>query len=78
MKVKDAIKELQKLDPNATLIVTSSNFELKYSKIKVSSIHQYDEGLVKKEGFRDAFDGENYSTEVWNIIGGKEKVVLIS
>ena len=78
MKVKDAIKKLQTLDQEAELIVTSSNFELNNANVPVSFIHQYNEGSTKTRQFRDAFDGDTYSKEVWSIIGGNIPVVKIS
>jgi len=78
MKVKDLIKKLEALDQNAEVIVTSSNFELNYASVPVSFVHQYNEGSKKTQIFRDAFDGETYSKEIWSIIGGAVPVVVVS
>lgn len=78
MKNKDLIKELKKLDPEAEVIVTSSNFEQNNAKVPVSFIHQYNEGSKKTQQFRDAFDYETYNKEVVSIIGGDLKVILIA
>lgn len=78
MKIKDIIKKLQELDPEAEGIITSANFELNGATVPVSSIHQYKTGSVKTQKFRDAFDGDYYNKEVYSIVGGKNKVVYIS
>lgn len=78
MKVKDAIVLLKKLDQEAELITISDNFELKGSKISVTSINQYKSGSKRIETFTDAFDNEDYEKTVWSIIGGKITVVKIS
>ena len=77
MKVKDLIKQLGKLNPEATVIVTSDNFELNYSKIAATYAIESYEGSKEMGTFRDAFDGENYNAEIWSSIGGKENVVEI-
>lgn len=71
-------KKLKELDPEAEVIVTSSNFEHSYRKVPVTFVHQYNEGSKKQEQFRDAFDNENYKKEIWSVIGGDLKIVLIS
>ena len=78
MKTKDLIKKLKELDPEAEVIVTSSNFEQNHAKVLVTSVHQYNGGSKRQQAFRDAFDNETYQKEVWSIIGGDLKVVLIS
>ncbi len=78
MKVKDAIKKLKSFNPEAELIITSSNFELNGSKVPVSFMTQYNEGSIRKQMFKDGFDGGIYQTETWSIIGGKLPVVTIS
>jgi len=78
MKVKDLIKKLETLDQDATVIVTSPNFELNGASVPVSFVHQYNEGSKKLQTFRDAFDYVAYSTETWTIIGGKTPVVMMS
>jgi ABC-type sugar transport system substrate-binding protein len=44
----------------------------------MSSIHQFNEGSHRTEGFRDAFDGEGYDKKVWSMVGGNERVVKVS
>lgn len=78
MKVKDLIEKLKECDQNATVIVTSSNYELRGARVEASGPHQYNEGIRKVETFTDDFDYEDYSKEVWSIVGGKEPVVVIS
>lgn len=78
MKVKDLRELLEKLDQEAEVIVSSSNFEQNNAKISVSYVHQYNEGQKKTESFRDAFDGETYSKDTYSIIGGNTPVVMIS
>ncbi len=78
MKTKDLIEKLKKLDPESEVIISSSNFEQNNENVSVTFIHQYDEGSKKQKQFRDAFDNGMYNKEVWSIIGGDSKVVLIS
>lgn len=78
MKVKDLIKELEKMNPEAEVIISSSNFELRNAFISDFHVTKYETGLKKKESFRDAFDGEEYKKEVWNLSGGSESIILIS
>ncbi len=78
MKTKDLIKKLKKLDPEAEVIVCSDNFELNNANVSVTSVNQYEEGSKKQKPFRDGFDNEIYNKEVWSIVGGDLKVVLIS
>ena len=77
MKVKELISELEKLNPDAEVITTSSNFELNGAMISAKSVRQYNEGSKSIETFRDAFDGGSYNKETWSIIGGKTPVVTI-
>jgi len=64
MTVGELVEKLLKIENQETLVVvTSSNFELRDSRIPASMIHQF-KGQIKKEGFRDAFDGTDYSTDV--------------
>jgi hypothetical protein len=78
MKNKELIKKLQAEDPEAEVIVTSDNFELNNSQISLENVNSYNTGSTKIRGFRDAFDGEGYSKKTWSIIGGHEKVILLS
>lgn len=77
MKVKDLIQALEGMDPEATVIVRSNNFEHNGADIALSYANQYDTGSKKEQTFRDAFDGDSYTKETWSIIGGEEKVVSI-
>ena len=78
MTVKDLIEKLKELDPEATVITASSNFELNGADVEVTFVHQYREGTLKQKIFRDAFDGESYSKWIWSISGGSIPVVYIS
>jgi hypothetical protein len=78
MKVKDLIKALETVDPEATVIITSSNFELRGAQIPVSYVHESKKGSKRIQGFRDAFDGDSYDKETWSTIGGEESVIVIS
>lgn len=77
MKVKDVIKALLTCDQEATVIVTSDNFELRGADVAVSYVHQYNDGLKETKTFTDAFDHDDYDKEVYLIVGGTEKVVFI-
>ncbi len=58
--------------------MSSSNFELRGAHVPLSSVHQYNEGSKKNNEFRDAFDGETYTKEIWSIVGGQIPVVMVS
>lgn len=76
MKVKELVEQLLKEDQEATVVKTSSNFELNGATVEVKSINAC-KATKAREGFRDAFDGGSYSTEVWNLFSGNENVVKI-
>ncbi len=78
MKVKEIIEKLQQCDPEATVITSSSNFELRNADIEVTCVHQYDTGKKEIRTFTDAFDYEDYDTEIWTIVEGEEKIVYIA
>ena len=77
MKVKDLIEQLKGQDPEATVILTSSNFELNGADVPLGGIFGSETGNKKVKTFRDAFDGESYETEVWSPFGGNEKVISL-
>lgn len=63
MKVKDLLKKLEALDQESTVVVTSENFEQNGAKKQARGIFEF-KGNIVKEQFRDAFDGDSYSSEV--------------
>lgn len=77
MKAKDLIKKLGEVDPEAEIIVSSSNFELKNSRVSVTQVMPFETGKKETRGFYDAFDGISYEKEVWSVVGGNEKVVIL-
>lgn len=78
MKVKDLIKILQDFDGESVVISHSDNFELNGALTPISYAHLYPHGEMKMEYFQDAFDGVQYSHEVYQISGGSLPVELIS
>lgn len=78
MKVKDLIKILQDFDGESVVISHSDNFELNGSLTPISYVHLYPHGEMKMGHFRDAFDGFQYTHEVYQISGGSLPVVVIS
>lgn len=78
MKVRDLKAKLDEFDDDAEVLVSSSNFELNNSMVSANSARQYETGKRERKGFRDAFDGESYSKEVWDLFYGDEKIVIIS
>lgn len=77
MKVKNLIKELMGVDPEAEVVSTSSNFEMKGSVVPKNTISIITTARKTSEGFRDAFDGTPYRATVYQLSGGKETVVKI-
>lgn len=79
LTVKDLIKKLEALkDQDAIVVVTTDNFEQGQSKIPVSRLFEF-KGELKREGFRDAFDGGSYSKEIASFDEkGKTNFVQIS
>lgn len=79
MKVKELIKNLKKFDQNATVVVTTDNFEQGNSKKEAKGIYEFKGDIVKKS-FRDAFDGGSYSSDVvkWDDKNGKINFVEIT
>jgi hypothetical protein len=78
MKVKDLIEKLQGCDPEAVVLVRSSNFELGGSEVEAKYVHESKEGSLSQKQCVDAFDYTRYSTPVWSTIGGDKTVVSIS
>jgi len=77
IKVKDVIKKLQKMDPEAIFVTTTDNFEMGHSTVPAHGISEFSGELVK-ESFRDAFDGGSYSADVIRHSDkGKSKFVKI-
>ena len=78
MKVKELIAKLQLLDQDASVIVCSSNFELRHANVDVSFVHQYNTALKKTCAFTDGFDYGRYDKDTWSMVGGTNKAVYIS
>ena len=64
MKAKELIEILKK-HPEAEIITTSSNFELRGALVSVKCDSEPRKVMKKLKQFRDAFDGTSYSTEVY-------------
>jgi len=77
MTVEELIKKLQKENPKAKVIVTSSNFELNHANIELTSVWSSKTGREEIRTFRDAFDGDTYDTKVWFTIDGKKPIVQL-
>ena len=77
MNVKDLIAQLQTCNQEAEVLVISANYGLGDSLVSVSFVHQTNEGFSKTKTFRDAFDYETYTKEVWEAFGGKEPIVYL-
>jgi len=77
MKVKELIEKLKGQDPEATVIITSSNFELNGADVPLSGVIGGESGSKHMKTFRDAFDNETYEKEVWSPYGGQEKVISL-
>jgi hypothetical protein len=78
MNVEELIAKLQKCNPKATVITSSSNFEMNYADVEVSGANEYDSGKCESQRFRDAFDGGSYNAKTWSVFGGNEPVVSIT
>ena len=76
MKVKDLIKQLLKEDQEATVVTTSSNFELNGATVELDGFYSATATKVKRN-FMDAFDGETYNADVWELLNGDTKIVKI-
>lgn len=77
MKNKELISKLQKLDPEAEVVVTSNNFELQHEVVSLQGVTEYKTARKVKKQFRDAFDGYAYLTEVYDLFNGEETVILL-
>lgn len=77
MKVKEAIKLLKEQDPEAEVVVTSSNLEHKNNLVSAEHISSYNSGMKRVKEFNDAFDNTAYSKPIWNLYTGSENVVFI-
>lgn len=78
MNVKNLINKLNELDPNAEVIIQSSNFEHRGADVSLSYVYQYNTGSKKTQIFRDAFDGDTYPVETWSTVNGNLPVVYLS
>jgi len=63
MNVRELMEKLSKLDPELTVVVTSSNFEQNHAKKVAGGVMTF-KGKIATETFRDAFDYETYESEV--------------
>lgn len=63
MKAKELIKILQK-DPEAEVLVTTDNFEQGHAKVELTHVLKWRMKKIRKQ-FKDAFDGGQYSSEVY-------------
>jgi hypothetical protein len=73
MKVKELIKQLKKMDPDATVIAQTHNtMEQGQENVELKSAN---EGIFKLHNLhcRDAFDGINYTTQVYRRTDEKDK-----
>jgi len=77
MKTKELIQKLKALPQDAEVICSSDNFELNGSDVEVTHLWLYHTGKKTTKTFRDAFDGETYEKDIWSIVGGKNKVIVI-
>ncbi len=78
MRNEELIKRLQQLDPNAEVVLVSSNFELNNAIVSVECVSNYETALKTKKTFRDEFDGDNYSKTVFKIMGGNQNIIFVS
>ena len=63
LTVEQAIKELQKLPKSAIFAQVTRNFEQGHALVASSGIRSFKGSFVKRT-FRDAFDGETYTSTV--------------
>jgi len=77
MKVHELIKELKNCNPNATVIRTSSNFELNGASIEAKGVYKSNTGEKCIKNCVDAFDYTPYTVEEWSTIGGDKLVIEI-
>ena len=76
MLKSELIAKLQAIEGDPEVIVTSSNFELNNALVGLTSVTEY--RVTKKyETFRDAFDGDTYSKEVYKLVGGTTTAIYI-
>lgn len=76
--VKDLIQDLLKCDQNAIVATNTSNFEQGNSMIPGRAVHQF-KGEIAKKTFRDAFDYQNYQSDVVNFNeNGEQKFIIIA
>lgn len=76
MKVKELIAFLSNLDPEMEVIKPSENFEMNYANVKARYPMPIKMSPIL-ETFRDAFDGEEYRSEVWKMDDQGQEVILL-
>jgi len=62
MKAKELAEKLMK-NPEAEVVITSDNFELNGATIPVTNVYPFN-GKLESKTFTDAFDHEDYNTDV--------------
>jgi len=75
--VKDLIDLLSKYPSDTIVIKRTDNFEQGNSYVDVTGYIAEHKAKKKKEGFRDAFDGGSYTSEVWKLFEKDGEDVLI-
>lgn len=76
MKNSDFIKELQKLDPDATVLIPTKTPEMGEVLIEANFLTQCDNGLTYHHNFQ--YKGTNCTAKVWKHKDGDIKVIVIA
>jgi hypothetical protein len=78
MTVQELIDILKGVNPEATVITSSNNFEHNFAYIEVSHVLETHTSKAVEKKITDAFDGTVYSKEVYEPFGGDQKAIIIS
>lgn len=77
MKVKDLLKALVKENPEATVILQSSNvMEHGQANVEMTAIIASGTGKVTHTKHRDGFDNSMYEGDVWTVYSDGDKLVV--
>lgn len=83
MIVSQLIEMLQHMNPNATVVTSSNNYDLEMSDVEVTRVLQFKEASKKVKTIEiEIDDDENLPNQkknydIWNISGGASNIVVI-
>lgn len=83
MIVSQLIEMLQHMNPNATVVTSSNDFDLEMSDVEVTKVLQFKSAMKSIKTIEIEIDDDDLNPnqkrhkEIWNTTGGQENIVVI-